>query len=236
MGRRRQRPQGNPQLGVGYIRVSTARQDLGPEAQRQAIAEWARRHGVEVVSWHEDRGVSGGSEIHDRPELIAALASTKEHGAGVVVVARRDRLARDTLVAQLIERAVQEVGAQVVSADGVANGEDPASQMVRTILDAVSAYERAVIRLRIRGALAVKRKRLERVGSVPFGWRLAVDGQHLDRVDDEQVVIEAARQLREGGATFRAVARELARRGHHSRTGRIFDPQQVRRMVTEARS
>ena len=236
MGRRRHRPLGNPQLGVGYIRVSTSRQDLGPEAQRQAITSWAGRHGVQMIAWHEDRGVSGGSDIGQRPELIGALASAKEHRAGVVVVARRDRLARDTLVAQLIERAVQEVGATIVSADGVANGEDPASQMVRSILDAVAAYEREVIRARIRAALRVKSSRHERVGSVPFGWQLCEDGRHIEPIEHEQVVIEAAKELRDAGATFRAVANELAARGHVSRTGRVFDPQQVRRMVTEVRS
>lgn len=229
MARGRRHQPGNPKIGVGYIRVSTTRQDLGPEAQRRAIAEWASRHDVAVVGWFQDKGVSGGSGIADRPELIAALAAVRQHGAGVLLVARRDRLARDTLVAQLVERAVEDVGAVVVSADGVANGQDPASQMVRSILDAVAAYERQIIKARIKAALAVKKSRRERVGGIPFGWRLA--GDLLEPVEDEQAVVRKADLLRKDGATYRSIAKELARLGHLSRTGRQFDPQQVRRML-----
>ncbi len=42
---------GNPNLAVGYLRVSTDsdRQALGAEAQRQAVQQWAQGNGVEVA-------------------------------------------------------------------------------------------------------------------------------------------------------------------------------------------
>jgi DNA invertase Pin-like site-specific DNA recombinase len=214
--------------------VSTDRQDLSPDAQRQAIESWARTNGITVVDWYFDQGVSGGSDIEDRPKLIAALADLKAHKAGVLVVAKRDRLARDTLVAQLIERAAARVGAEVVSADGIGNGDDPAAEMLRRIVDAVSAYERQVIRSRVKAALAIKKRRGERVGSIPYGWKLDTDGIHLVPVEREQVVIELAGQLRRRGATYRAIAAELDSLGHVSRASKTFDPQQVRRMLRAA--
>ena len=136
-----------------------------------------------------------------------------------------------TLVAQLIEQAVGKVGAVVVSADGVANGDDAASRMVRSILDAVSEYERQVIKSRIKAALSVKKARQELVGSVPFGFMLDEDGSHLVPVKAEQKVINKARNLRGLGMSYRAVAEKLGRLGFKSRTGKRFDPTQVRRMV-----
>ena len=44
---------------IAYIRVSTSRQDLGPEAQRDMIAAYAARGGHQVVAWHREE-VSGG--------------------------------------------------------------------------------------------------------------------------------------------------------------------------------
>jgi DNA invertase Pin-like site-specific DNA recombinase len=222
---------GNPTTAIAYLRVSTDHQDLGPEAQRQAIEAWAAVNGIEIISSHLDKGVSGGSEMEDRPELIAAIGDIKVHGAGVLLVAKRDRLARDTLVAQLIEQAVGKVGAVVISADGVANGDDPASRMVRSILDAVSEYERQVIKSRIKAALSVKKARRELVGSVPFGFMLDEDGSHLVSVKSEQKVINKARRLRGLGMSYRAVAEKLGKLGFKSRTGKVFDPTQVRRMV-----
>jgi DNA invertase Pin-like site-specific DNA recombinase len=134
-------------------------------------------------------------------------------------------------VAQLIEQAVGKVGAVVISADGVANGDDPASRMVRSILDAVSEYERQVIKSRIKAALSVKKARQERVGSVPFGFMLDKDGSHLVPVKAERKVITKARKLRGVGMSYRAVAEKLGKLGFKSRTGKMFDPTQVRRMV-----
>src|SRR6185312_5993720 len=71
---RQSRRRGHPAKAVAYLRVSTADQKLGPEAQRRAIETWAAGSDVEVVAWHADQGISGGSDLDDRPGLVAALA------------------------------------------------------------------------------------------------------------------------------------------------------------------
>ena len=50
---------GSSLVAVGYVRVSTDDQNLGPQAQRAAIESWAAREGVQVAAWHVDQGVSG---------------------------------------------------------------------------------------------------------------------------------------------------------------------------------
>jgi site-specific DNA recombinase len=170
---------GNARLAVAYIRVSTDEQRLGPEAQRAAIEAWAAREGIQVAAWRIDQGVSGGSDLGDRPGLVAALGELRALGAGLLVVAKRDRLARDVYVASTIERAVAQGGARVTSADGTANGDTPADAFMRTVIDGAAAYERALIRARTKAALAAKRARGERSGEVPYGMRLSADGAKL---------------------------------------------------------
>ena len=199
MGTRQNRRLGSASGAVAYVRVSTTEQHLGPEAQRAAIDGWAAKGGVTVVSWHVDHGVSGGSDVAARPGLITALADLRLHDAGILVVAKRDRLARDVYVAATIERAVAHGGARVVCADGVGNGETPADAFMPTILDGAAAYERGLIRARTRSALAVKKARGELVGAVPYGCRLGSDGKTLEPDARERAVVADLRALRGAG-------------------------------------
>src|ERR1700722_3006426 len=147
MGRQKHKP-GDPRLAIGYLRVSTDKQDLGPEAQQASLADWARREGRGIIDTFLDKGVSGKLELEDRPGLVAALAAIAQHGAGVLLVAKRDRLARDVEVASLIERSVRGLGACVITADGIAPGDTPSDKFMRQMQDSVSEYERALIGLR----------------------------------------------------------------------------------------
>lgn len=220
----------NPLAAVAYLRVSTDRQELGPEAQRASIEAWARAQGVTVVAWHTDAGVSGGSDLDARPELAAALGSLKAHRAGVLVVAKRDRIARDVAIAIAIERAVSRLGARIASADGVANGDTAADSFLRTILDGAAQYERALIRQRTKAALKAKRARGERAGNVPFGFTALVSGA-LAEHEGEQAIIGHVRTLRAAGLTLRGIVAELARGGFVGRTGRALALPQVARIA-----
>lgn len=219
----------DPTRAVAYLRCSTDRQDLSPDAQRDAIQAWAGGAGVTVAAWHDDLGISGGADLEKRPGLLAAIDGVREHGAGVLVVAKRDRLARSVLVAAMVDRLVARQGASVVAADGTGNGDGPEAALMRTLIDAFAQYERAVIGARTRAALAVKKARGERVGGIPYGYR--EDGGVLVEVPDEQVVIARARKLRAEGLSLRAVGRALAESGHRPRTGHRWHVQVIARMT-----
>lgn len=222
---------GNPLLAVGYLRVSTSDQSLGPQAQRAALEAWAARSGVELVAVYEDHGVSGATPVGERPGMLAALEALRAHGAGLLVAAKRDRFARDAMVATLIERAALAVGALVRTADGSSDVAGPEGMMMRGIVDVFAAYEREVIRARTRAALAVKKSRGERTGEIPYGHRLSADGVRIEGDPAEQGVIAIVRELRAGGLSQRAIVRELAARGIVSRGGRPLVLSQVQRLL-----
>jgi site-specific DNA recombinase len=215
---------------VGYVRVSTDEQALGPEAQRAALAAWCQSHGAELVATFEDLGVSGGLELDKRPALLAALDALRDHRATVLLVAKRDRLARDVLVAAVVSREAAKRGAQVLSADGTGNGDGPEALLMRNIVNSFAEYERALIRARTRAALAVKRTKQERTGVVPFGYRLAADGLHIEPHEAEQAAIGKVRQLRSGGLSIRGVAARLNAEGIPARGAR-WHPTSVARLL-----
>src|ERR1035438_2370252 len=76
----------------------------------------------------------------------AALDALGIQGAGVLVVARRDRIARDGVLAGEIEREVARAGARLVSATGEGNGDSPADAFLRTVIDGAAPDERGLIR------------------------------------------------------------------------------------------
>jgi DNA invertase Pin-like site-specific DNA recombinase len=206
-------------LAVAYLRVSTDEQHLGPEAQRAAIETWATREGVTVVAWHTDAGVSGAAEIAKRTGLLAALADLSTHRAGLLVVAKRDRLARDVMAAAMIERMSADAGARVVSAAGEGtDATDPAAMLMRRMVDAFAEYERAMIAARTRAALRVKIARGESTGEAPYGWRADADGKLVPDVA-EQAVVARVCALRASGLSIRAIVAALTAEGVRTRSG-----------------
>lgn len=222
---------GNPLVAVAYLRASTSDQRLGPEAQRAAIEAWAAREGVQVAAWHVDQGVSGASALETRTALCAALASLREHGAGVLVVAKRDRVARDVVIAAMVDRAATAAGARLVSADGTGNGDSPADAFMRTVIDGAAAYERGLIRARTKAALAAKAAKGERTGMVAYGFRVAADGVHLEPDLAEQAVLAIVAELSAAGLSQRGIVADLTARGLLSRAGKAFQKTQIARMV-----
>jgi site-specific DNA recombinase len=217
---------------IGYIRVSTDDQNISVDAQRQRITAWCTEKHLTLRAVYEDIGVSGGADIDKRPGLMAALDAL-EHGM-VLVAVKRDRIARDTMNAAMIERLTERAGAKVMTCDGAGEGDTPEAKLMRTMIDAFAEYERAIIRARTKVAMGHKRNREERISRhIPFGKALAPDGIHLVDEPTEQLIITAARTYRASGFSLRAVAARLEAEGYRSRTGKVFTAQAIDNMIAE---
>ena len=106
---------------VTYIRVSTSgqgRSGLGIEAQRQALAQFAKAEGFEVTrEFVEVETGKGADALERRPQLKAALAVARKLRCHVAV-AKLDRLSRDVhfisgLMAHKVPFLVAELGPDV---------------------------------------------------------------------------------------------------------------------------
>ncbi|XXT24593.1 recombinase family protein [Sorangium sp. So ce429] len=104
---------GSPERAVAYVHVSTDAACASAAQQRAAIEAWARREGVEVAVWHDDRGEEAG----DRPGFAAALEGLTLIGAGVLAVASEDRAGIEGMSGPF-RFAAGERGARLVTADG----------------------------------------------------------------------------------------------------------------------
>lgn len=77
---------------IGYIRVSTSKQDIGPEVQAAALEVEAARQGWVLTIYRED--AASAKSLKNRPVLAAALADLKAGKADALAVSKLDRLSR----------------------------------------------------------------------------------------------------------------------------------------------
>lgn len=222
---------------IAYVRVSTdgqAESGNGLDAQRAAILSWAERNGDPVAAIYEDAGVSGAAALDKRPGLLSAIAEL--HRGDILVVAKRDRLSRGDVVAlAMIEASVARKGARIVSVAGEGTaGDEPSDLLMRRLVDAFAEYERRIIAGRTRSALAAKRKRGERVGSIPFGFDLGDDGKSLITNPAEQSAIALMTELRARGASLRRIADELDARGIKPKGGKSWSFLSVRAILARS--
>jgi DNA invertase Pin-like site-specific DNA recombinase len=215
---------------IGYVRVSTDDQTLSVEAQRERLSTWCRERGLPLKAIYEDIGVSGGAALDKRPGLMAALDSL---GSGMVLVAvKRDRLARDTINAAMIERLAEKAGSRVQTCDGAGEGDSPEAVLLRTMIDAFAQYELALIRGRTKLGLARKRARGEKTGGYrPYGYQIGSDGMTLAADDTEQAMLRVVYGYADAGMNQCAIVRKLAEDGYRTRAGTELTRMQLYRIL-----
>ncbi len=79
---------------VGYIRMSSDRQEDSPERQRMEIHKLAEREGYEVVNWYEDLGMTG-TESAKREGFQKLMRDAEKRKFRVVLIHEQSRLSRE---------------------------------------------------------------------------------------------------------------------------------------------
>lgn len=217
---------------IAYLRVSTdeqAESRAGLDAQLHTIQAHCRKGGLELRGVFTDEGVSGAAQLDKRHGLLDAINAVGK--GAVLLVSKRDRLARDVVASAVVERMVAKRGGRVVSVAGEGTDSDDATSiLMRRIVDAFSEHERLVIAARTRAALQAKRRRGERVGRVPLGFSLAAPETsatmsraglptQLLPVPEQLSVLERILSERAAGKSMRAIAKGLTDDGIPTATG-----------------
>lgn len=194
-----------------YLRVSTdeqAESGLGLEAQEAACWGWVARNGG-TITFYRDEGVSGSTAPSSREGLTSLLGDLAK--GDVLLVAKRDRLARDIYWAICLDRAAAARGARIVSVAGEGTDDDsPTNVLMRRIIDAFGEYERLLIGARTKAALKAKKARGERIsGRAPLGW-MFLDGKVVQDAP-ERLLAEHFLSLAEQGVSTASTAQNYDR-------------------------
>lgn len=206
---------------IVYMRVSTDKQEesgLGLEAQRHTCLEWINNQKskgfvvefVEIITGTDKKR----KDIQDRYVLMEAIDALDS--GDVFVIAKRDRLSRDTYLNCMIERLIERKQARLCCANGEAEGDEPHNVLMRRIIDAFAEYEAMIISARTKAALARKKANGERLGHVPYGHKLDANKNMIICLD-EFAVLEEIHKMKLKGYSTRDIASELNLRGYRNR-------------------
>jgi DNA invertase Pin-like site-specific DNA recombinase len=174
-----------------------------------------------VVADCTDAAVSGSVAPDARPALSQALTMLARGQADVLVAAKVDRLSRSVLdFATLVARA-QRQGWALVVLDLDVDMTSPAGELLAHIVASTAQYERRLISVRTRDALAVARARGITLGRPPVL---------------EESVVERIVRDRAAGLTSTAIAAALTDAGIRTARGaRTWQPSSVLQ-VTRSRA
>lgn len=147
-----------PQRGIAYTRTSTDRQDLGMEAQVTRLRAEAAHRGITLVGEFADQR-SGKDDPFRREGLRAALEALQRGEADVLMVAKLDRVSRDTYHLLGLLNLAQQQGWELVALDLGTSTKTPEGRLQATIMAALAEYERIRIGQRISDALQQRARR-----------------------------------------------------------------------------
>lgn len=212
---------------LAYLRRSGALETDSFPRQKESIQKYADSHEIEIIEWFEDGHVRGVTEFKDRKGLASCMARCETNGVRLVLVEISDRLARDTVVFELIIREFQRLKVQVVSASGgldltAGTDQNPTAKLVRQILAAVAEFDRSIIVLKLRAARERQRANGERCeGRKPYGEK-----------EGERPILDLIWHLRRQGFTASRITKELNERGSVSRYGDRWHPNTISKILS----
>jgi site-specific DNA recombinase len=188
---------------IGYVRVSTDKQDISPAVQRTKLEAYCT-----VKDWTLDEiieDLAQGSASLTRPGMQRLLAMIEAGEVATVIVYKLDRLTRSVADLDTLVKLFERKGVALVSLQESLDATTATGRLMMNLLACVSQWEREVIGERTRDAMRHLRSQGKSTGGdAPYGWSLGPD--HLEVNPKEQAAIVAVRELREQGHSLRAIA------------------------------
>lgn len=217
---------------IAYLRVSTGKQadqGLSLEVQQDKATAYARLYDLDLIEVIVDAGES--AKTLQRPGLQRALSLLQSGQAAALLIIKLDRLTRSVAdLGRLIDEYFAPGKAELLSVSEQMDTRSASGRLVLNILASVSQWEREIIAERTRDVMRHKQKQGEYIGGhIPYGFDVS-NGELVANLLEQQV-IRQAQALYANGLSLRKVSAVLDQRGFQSRTGSMFHPGQIQRMI-----
>jgi DNA invertase Pin-like site-specific DNA recombinase len=203
---------------AAYCRVSTkdqAENGVSLKDQRAKIEAMCVVRGDELVALVTDE--ESGKDLN-RPGFQQIQRMVEDHEVDVVIIAKLDRLTRSVGDLAHLLALFDKHGVALVSLAESLDTQSAAGRLVINVMGAVAQWEREVISERTKAALAYKKSKGQRVGNIPFGYKMG-EGKQLVESEYEQIIIKVIAYHRNEGMSYREIARWLNGSVYTTRTG-----------------
>lgn len=216
---------------IAYYRVSTEKQGrsgLGLDGQKAAVDAYVRSAGCDLTAEYTEVETGTKRRLDNRPQLETAIAHAKRTKA-TLVIAKLDRLSRNVaFISNLMDSGVDFVACDMPSAN----------RMTVQFMAVVAEGEGRAISERTKAALAAAKARGTRLGTNNLTREGGLKGSAAGvaailkaRSDAYLYVAPIIANLRSQGMSLQAIAAHLNSIGETTRSGRPWNPMQVRRVL-----
>lgn len=199
------------------------------EKQVELCREYAKARGYMIVGEYRDDAASGADE--NRQGLWDAVYQMPP--GSVLLAYSRDRLTRDAIAGQKINRTVAKRRCRIECVQGGSLPEGPEGKFIATVLDAVACMEREMKNARTKAKMLLHQRHGRRMGSQnPYGYRCdPEDSRRMLPDPDEQKTLAEMKQLYALGHGCKAIASHLTRTGRKARTAERWQHSAVKKIL-----
>jgi len=169
-----------------YARCSTAHNGQDPETQLIPLRQYAEARGLVVYREYVD--VASGVQ-ESRPQLDELIQDAKKRRFDALVVWKLDRLGRSLKHLILLLEELNALGVQFISYTEGMDTTTPAGKLLFGVIGSIAAFERDLIRERVKAGLNKAKKR----GKILGRPKRSIDQSYL-------------KALRNGGLSFRDIS------------------------------
>lgn len=241
---------------VGYIRMSTDKQEDSPARQRGEIERMAIKGGYVILCWYEDHGLTG-TESLNRPEFQRLLKDAAAGKFRAVLMYEQSRFSReDALDAMLHWRLFRDAGVKLVTCQrGEIRFDDLAGLITAIVGQHEARGESIRLAQRCLSGRTMRARQGVHTGRVPYGYDREIfddSGELVRRVGwneeftkplawKSRLVPTANQEVLDGirfafeqaaeGRPLHQIAITLNQQGLRTRSGRTFDSARMNRLL-----
>lgn len=247
----------NFKSAVGYIRMSTDKQEDSPARQRRDIEVLAERQNFRIIDWYEDHGLTG-TESLNRPEFQRLLKNAQNGKFEAILLSEQSRMSReDVFDAMMHWKVLRDANVRIVTCQRGELDFSNLSGVITAIVDQYGAREESVkLAQRVTSGQRIKVLNGQRIGGFVFGYdreiyddkgKLARRVNFRERfrrpatwttkmvISDDRKAVNAIRwsfKACADGESISSIARELNRRGITTTYGNEFTISSVKGMLS----
>ena len=208
---------------VIYARFSSDRQrEESIEGQIRECTEYAQRQGITIVGEYLDRAKSASKDTDKRENFLRMVRDSGKRLFDIVLVWKLDRFARSRYDSAHYKNLLKKNGVKVVSAtENITDG--PEGIILESMLEGMAEYYSAELSEKIhRGQKENALKGKNNGGTVPLGYTLNKETQHLEVNPLTAPIVQEIFQRYAAGETIATIKDDFNRRGLKTNKGYSF--------------
>jgi DNA invertase Pin-like site-specific DNA recombinase len=237
----------------GYCRVSTTGQALDGDSlsvQRDKIKSYCQTKNLTLISPNEkeevyyEEGVSGAIPPRERPQFRKLMANLEADNADGFVVCKIDRLSRSTIdFLNFMDEIRDKYHFFCLQQD--IDTTTPQGKFSLVLFSGLAELERNMTKERVKEVMVIKKQRGERIGTIPFGFKLIEGTKLLEKDDEEQKTISIVKDYRQTtkevngtkkNMTYKEICDQLVKMERKNKEGRVsWFPSQIKKILNDGK-